>query len=229
MAPASLLLVLLAGPARSAPVPSVMPVERPAAKGTPAADAQEEEEEEGGEESSLYIGVSGSQGREANVVDRTWGPTVTLDLVSTDEDLPTRIRYGLEASYSDSTTRFIGPDGDQHSRVRTLDLRYARFELLKLFGYDFKGRLGFTPFVAGGLQHVDSTTDQTIEDDVTGARRNQRTDESFWSPTWGVGAEIRLNSRLNFVLDYNRNTSGGERATNRFSLELKARVFGAEE
>jgi hypothetical protein len=210
-------------------VPPVMPVVKPAAKDTPAADQEEEDDEEGGEESSLFIGVSGSQGREANVADRSWGPTVTLDLVSTDEDLPTRIRYGLEGSYNDATTRVLGPDADQKTRVRTLDLRYAKFSFLKLFGWDIKEKLGFTPYVAGGIQHVSSTSDQTVEDDATGARVNQRTDQDYWSPSWGVGAEIRLNSRLNFVLDFNRNTESGERASNRFTLELKARVFGAEE
>lgn len=215
-------MLLLAPPARANP-PS------PAAVVPPLAESGPDEQEESGGESSFFLGVTGSQGREANVIDRSWGPTVSLDLVSTDEDLPTRVRYGLEGSYTDSTTRFIGPDGDQHARVRTLDFRYARFALLKLFGFDLENRLGFVPYAAGGVQHVDSTTDQTVEDAATGARANQRIDESFWSPTWGIGAEIKLNPRMNLVLDYNRNTKGGDKATSRFSLEMKIRVFGAEE
>ncbi len=207
----------------------IAPKPVPAKPVEPAEPAEEEEdEEEEGEQSSLYLGVTGSTGREANIVDRSWGPIATLELVSTDEDAPTRLRYGLEASYNDASTRFVGPDGDQQGRVRTLDLRYARISILKLFGLDLQEKLGLVPFVAGGLQHVNSSLNQTVEDDNTGARSNQRTDESFWSPSWGVGAEIRLTSRLNFVLDYNRNTESGEKATNRLSLAMKVRVFGAE-
>ena len=227
-----LLLLLLPAFARSAPLlplPKLKP--KAPAKAAPVVEEpaqDEEEEEEPGEESSLFLGVSGSLGRESNVKDYDWGPTLSLDLVSSDEEASTRLRYGLEASYNDASTRVTGSEGPQATRVKTFNFRYARVSLLELAGFDLQERLGLVPFVAGGVQHVDSRTTETVEND-DGVRSDSTTRDSYWSPSWGVGAEIRLNSRLNMVLDYSFNAQHYVRRVERLSLEMKVRVFGAEE
>lgn len=233
---AALLLLLLPVFARSAPLlPLPKLKSKPPAKAAPQPapvveeePEGEEEEEDAGEESSLFLGVSGSLGREANVDDHDWGPTVNLDLVTTDEDSPTRLRYGLEASYNDASTRVRGSEGPQTTRVKTFNFRYARVSLLKLAGFDLRERIGLVPFIAGGVQHVDSRTTETVEND-DGVRSDSTTRDSYWSPSWGVGAEVRLNSRLNLVLDYATNAQHYVRRVERLSLEMKLRVFGAEE
>ena len=233
---AALLLLLLPVFSRAAPLLPLPPLKsKPPAKAAPKPapvveeePAGDEEEEEAGEESSLFLGVSGSLGREANVDDHDWGPTVSLDLVTTDEDSPTRLRYGLEASYNDASTRFRGSEGPQATRVKAFNFRYARVSLLKLAGFDLRERLGLVPFVAGGVQHVNSLYRETVEND-DGVRSDVTTTDNYWSPSWGVGAEIRLNSRLNLILDYSFNGQRYVRRVERLSLEMKVRVFGAEE
>ncbi len=242
---ALLLLLLLPIPGSAAPL---LPLPKPTGKPAPAKPAtkppvkpapepdeteteteeEDEEEEEAEEESRLYLGISGSRGREANVDDFNWGPTLSLELVSSDEDARTRLRYGVEASYNDASTRFAGSEGPQTTRVKTFDFRYAKVSLLKLWGFDLRERVGLVPYIAGGVQHIHTRTQETVEDD--NERRTQSvTLDNYWSPSWGVGTEIRLNSRLNMVLDYSFNAQHYERRVNRLSLEMKVRVFGAEE
>jgi opacity protein-like surface antigen len=197
---------------------------RAAAADKPA--AAEESDGEGGH--TLEIGLRGSKGREANVHDFDWGPTVSYELMTSHKEHSSRFKYNLELSYNDASTRFSGGGSNQDTRVRAAEFRYAKISLLELLGFDLKKKIGIVPYVAGGIQRVDSREDTSTYDPATGEFVAETIRDQYWSPTFGIGAEVALNRRLTLALDYDQNVEGGSRKVSRLNLELKFSVFGAD-
>lgn len=200
----------------------------------PLAGAEEEEGEEDGSSSliqSLDIGLQGSMGREANWRDHDWGPTLSLGLLTSEESSHNRFSYELEYGYNDASSKLIGEDSTQKTRVRSHELKYGKISFLKLGGYDLQKRLRLTPYVAGGVQYVDSK-----EETYTPADEEEEVEEStelhrsyYWSPTWSAGVEFYLNRRTTFSMSYEQNMKGGDRRMARLSLGLNVSLFGASE
>lgn len=193
-----------------------------AAKGAPA--EEDEEEDPGSFSPSVELGVSGSMGREANSEDHNWGPKLSVDIACTPRHHPFVIGYGMEASYDDAETKLTTAENSSRTRTRFVDVRYAKVSFLKLFGFDVT-RLGFTPYVATGVQYADQRSEEVVKsppdpDEVTVSR------DYYWSSTWGFGAEVPVGTRATLVLDVDQNTRGGLRYSRRLSVELKFRVFG---
>lgn len=186
--------------------------------------AAAEEEEEGGH--TLELGLKGSRGREANTNDFDWGPTVSYAWLTSASWKDDRLRYELEATYNDAMTDFQTRTSSQANRVRALEFRYAKLHLLKFRGFDLRKRLGFTPFVTGGIQYVDSRQDSREYDEDLGEYVSSSIRERFWTPTFGFGAEVPLNKRMVLSLDYGQNCEAGDRKVARASLELKVAVLG---
>lgn len=196
----------------------------------PAAWAQEAEEGADEEEfgPTLELGVAGSMGREANVEDHDWGPKLSLDVASTPEELPFVVGYGLEASYNDAETKLRTDENSSRTRTRFVDLRYAKFSFLKLFGFDIPGRLGFTPYVATGAQYADQRSEEVVRGEPPDPDEVTVTRDYYWSSTWGFGAEVPIGTRATLVVDVDQNTRGGLRYNRRLSVELKFRVLGEQ-
>lgn len=219
----ALLLILLA----AAPAVWAQDDDDVAVSSAAAAEAEaEEDEEEFGP--TLELGVAGSMGREANVEDHSWGPKLSLDVASTPEELPFVVGYGLEASYNDSETKLRTAENSSLTRTRFVDLRYAKFSVLKLFGFDISGRLGFTPYVATGAQYADQRSEEVVRGEPPDPDEVTVTRDHYWSSTWGFGAEVPIGTRATLVLDVDQNTRGGLRYNRRISVELKFRVLGEE-
>lgn len=200
---------------------------RDVAVSSASADAAEEEDE-ASYGPSLELGVAGSTGREANVEDHDWGPKLSLDIACTPMHLPFAVGYGLEASYNDAETRLVTAENSSRTRTRFVDLRYAKFSILKLFGFEVPEKLGFTPYVATGAQYADQRSEETVRGGDGDPDETTVTRDHYWSTTWGFGAEIPIGSRATLVLDMDQNTRGGLRYNRRLSLELKFRVLGEE-
>lgn len=204
--PRRLLTVLLA---------SLLLVSTTHATAAPSAEADQNEQEEEQEENSFEVGLRGNLSREANESGYEWGPTVSLELFPAEARGANRFRYSMELSFNDSLTRLSDEDGDRSTRVQTAELRYAKVHAVEVLGFDIGKRLGVIPYVAGGVQHVDSR--ETSPDEST--RQN------YWSPTWATGLEVALNKKLTLALDYERNGESGNRRVSRFSVELKLNLF----
>lgn len=234
-----LLALVLARPLRAAAAPAPAPApktaETEAAEEEAGGDEADEDAAAGDEEDdgegarSMQIGVRGSRGREANTRDYDWGPTVSLEIMQSRKEKSNRFKYELEASYNDAATSSRSGDTSQSTRVRTAEFRYAKLSLLELHGYDLRKRLGIVPYVAGGVQHVDSIEDSTSRDEETGEIVSERARARYWSPSFGIGAEVALNKRLKLSFDYDRNVASGDRLVERLTLELKFAVFGGDE
>lgn len=193
---------------------------------TTAASAEDEDEDSYGP--TLELGIAGSMGREANVEDHDWGPKIGLDIASTPEELPFVVGYGLEASYNDAETKLRTAENSSRTRTRFTDIRYAKVSFLKLFGFDIPGKLGFTPYVATGVQYADQRSEEVVRGEPPDPDEVTVTRDYYWSSTWGFGGEVPIGSRATLVLDVDQNTRGGLRYNRRISLELKFRVLGEE-
>jgi opacity protein-like surface antigen len=168
------------------------------------------------ESNSVKLGLKGSSSQETSEHSFEWGPTITAELFSSTKTARSRFKYETEFSYDDALSR-ISSDGEaQSTRVRASELRFAKVSLLQVSGYDLKERLRLVPYVAGGVQYVDSRS--TSGSDVT--------KDNYWAATWGVGVEFSLNKRTTLGLDYDANTLGGDRRISHLSLELKVAVLG---
>lgn len=167
----------------------------------------------------MALGLKVDSGRETGERSFSWGPTIEADLVTTSTRAATRLKYGVQLGYSDERTKITTGEQTQHWRVHTTDLRLLKLTALRVGGYDLAEKLRLTPYVAGGVQYVDSRQDADDE----------RVNQFYWSPILGVGAELALTKRTSLSLDWEQNTEGGERRIERFSLELKVAVLGADE
>ena len=213
-----------------------LPAYRAAAQVIPApADGDEAVEKEMPEveddsegSNKLELGLRGSKGREANARDFDWGPTVTYELMASRKERSSRFKYEMELSYNDAMTAARSGNTSQSTRVRTAEFRYAKISMLELLGFDLRKRVGVVPYLASGVQYVDSREDSTAFDEVTGAVASDSTRARFWSPSFGCGAEVALNKKMTLALDYNRNVANGDRRVKRLTLELKFAVFGGE-
>jgi opacity protein-like surface antigen len=179
-------------------------------------------------EHKLEIGLRGSRGREANTRDYEWGPTLSYEIMASRKEKSSRFKYELEASYNDAASASRSGDTSQSTRVRTAEFRYAKVSMLELAGFDLKKRLGVVPYVAGGVQHVDSREDSTSFDADLGQLASTTSRDRYWSPTFGFGAEVSLNKKVTLALDYNQNVANGDRRVARLSFELKFAVFGGD-
>jgi opacity protein-like surface antigen len=177
-----------------------------------AAPKDEDESEEG----PLTVGFKVDAGREDSARYSELGPTLDLTLTTSRKDAANRFKYELELGYDDYWTKLYGGPEDESSRVRTVELKYAKLSLLQIAGWDFHKNLGLVPFVTGGVQYVDSRADEG------GTRVNR----FYWAPTFGGGFDVALKKKLTLGLEYEQNTEGGARQVTRFSLELKYDVFG---
>lgn len=191
----------------------------------PAA-AEEEEKEKSSPIESLAVGLSANLAREANWNSYDWGPTLSLGLLTSREAAPNRLKYELELSYNDGFSRLSGEGYTSETRVRTAEFKYAKLSFLKVAGSDLRERLRLTPYLAGGVQYVDSREEtRELDDDgvyeTTDLRR-----ESYWAPTAGAGVEFALTPKTSLALDYDQNFEGGNRRIRRLSLELKVSLFG---
>jgi opacity protein-like surface antigen len=200
-----------------------------AAQAAAASDEDEDEEEDDGAGArAMSIGLRGSKGREANTRDFDWGPTLSLEIMQSRKERSSRFKYELELSYNDAMTASRSGDTSQSTRVRTAEFRYAKISMLELFGFDLRNRTGIVPYAAGGIQHVDSREDSTAFDEDLGEFASTTSRNRYWSPSFGVGAEVSLNTKVTLALDYNQNIASGDRRVERLSLELKVAVFGAD-
>lgn len=189
--------------------------------------AQEEEEDDGSEGShSLEVGLRGSRGREANTRDFDWGPTLAYEVMESRKERSSRFKYELELSYNDAMSSSRSGDTSQSTRVRTAEFRYGKISLLELGDFDLHKRIGIVPYIAAGIQHVDSIEDSTSLDEDLGRIVSERNRARYWSPSFGIGAEVALNPKLTLALDFNTNVATGDRRVERLSLELKFAVFG---
>lgn len=189
------------------------------------------DEEEGDEEppKTLEVGFRGSMGREANTRDFDWGPTLSYAILTSPEHHVTRFKYELEASYNDASTEFKGSDSNESTRVRSAEFRYAKISLLELFNFDLRKRIGIVPYVAGGIQYVNSRQDSTSYDEDVEAIVTTSIRQRYWSATVGIGGEVALNKKVSLAIDYDQNSEGGDRRVSRLSFELKVAVFGGEQ
>lgn len=197
---------------------------KPAAPAAPAGD-ESEEEDPGSFSPSVEVGVSGSMGREANVEDHDWGPTLSVELACTPRHYPFVFGYGMEASYNDAETRLKTEENTSLTRTRFADIRYAKISFLRVFGFDVP-RLGFTPYAATGVQYADQRSEEFVKNAPPTPDARTVSRDGYWSSTWGFGAEVPIGSRATLVLDIDQNTRGGLRYQRRLSLELKFRVLG---
>lgn len=175
---------------------------------------------------SLEVGLRGSVGREANWNDYDWGPTLSLGLVSSRKEAPSRFSYELELSYNDSFSKLSGEAYTSETRVRAAEFKYAKLSFLKLAGLDLRERLRFTPYLSGGVQYVDSREETREPDDEGVYETTELRRDFYWAPTAGAGIEFALAPRTTLALDYDQNFEGGNRRFRRFSFELKVRLFG---
>jgi opacity protein-like surface antigen len=165
---------------------------------------------------SIQIGLKGSSSQETSEHNFDWGPTISAEIHTSSKTASNRFKYEMEYSYDDSLSKISSEGSSQSTRVRTSELRYGKLSLLQVHGYDLKERLHFVPYVAGGVQYVDSraTGDSSPKNDF------------YWAPTWGVGVEFALNKRTTLALDYDANALGDGRRISHLSLELKVAVLG---
>ncbi|MBI3550327.1 MAG: hypothetical protein HY078_14905 [Elusimicrobia bacterium] len=186
-----------------------------------AAPLPDEEDDDGLDQRGLLsLGLRGSFGREAQQRSVEWGPTLSLEIGSSEATARNRFKYELEYSYNDALTKLVEDEAAQTLRVRTHELRYAKVSLLRVAGFDVGKRFGMVPYLAGGVQYVDSRGDLGEEG---------RTVDFYWAPTMGAGLEMLISRRTTLALDYEQNFEGERRRISRFSFELKLRVFGEED
>jgi opacity protein-like surface antigen len=219
------LLLALALPARAASAP----VPKASAESPDDEDGKEPpDEDEAKGEHKLELGLRGSRGREANTRDYEWGPTLSYEIMQSRKEKSSRFKYELEASYNDAASASRSGDTSQSTRVRTAEFRYAKVSMLELAGFDLKKKLGVVPYVAGGVQHVDSREDSSSPDEEAGGLVSTTSRDRYWSPTFGCGVEVSVNKKVTLALDYNQNVANGDRRVSRLSFELKFAVFGAD-
>jgi hypothetical protein len=168
------------------------------------------------EEGPLSIGFKYDNGRESNTTYSELGPTLLLTLITSREDAANRFKLETGLAYGDAWTKFDGENGEDNTRVRTVDLKYARISVLQLGGFDLKDKTGVVPFFSGGVQYVDSRGDFDGERFV----------DFYWAPTFGGGIDIALKKKLTLSLAYDQNTEKGDRLVRRLSVELRFDVFG---
>jgi opacity protein-like surface antigen len=194
----------------------------------PASAQQDEAEDDSAGEHKLEVGLRGSRGREANTRDYEWGPTLSYEIMASRKEKSSRFKYELEASYNDAASASRSGDTSQSTRVRTAEFRYAKISMLELAGFDLKKRLGVVPYLAGGVQHVDSREVSTSFDEDLGQIVSTTARDRYWSPTFGCGLEVSVNKKVTLSLDYNQNVANGDRRVSRLSFELKFAVFGGD-
>jgi len=237
-------------PAGAASVPGnneeeALPAGTAAAAKAPGGNA---EGDEGPDEASsllesLTVGLEGSRSRAVNERDYDWGPTLSLSLLSSGKTARYGFNYELEGSYNESYSKLTGTDNTQETRVRSAELKYCKFSLLRFAGYDFKERLRLVPYISGGVQRVNSRekTKERTEDALDGGvdgngdplpeiivigEATEVKRESYWSPTWGAGMKFSLNRRAALTVDYEQNMAGRHRRISRLSLGLSVSIFG---
>lgn len=168
---------------------------------------------------SVSVGLKGSAGQETSERSVDWGPTLSVEILTSDKAERSRFKYEVEYAYDDATSKLSAAGVDQQSRVRTHELKYAKLSLLSLFGRDLRERLRFVPYASGGVQYVDSR----------GSADGERAVDFYWAPTWGAGIEFALSRKTTLAIDYDANTLGGKRRVANLTLELKLAVFGVGE
>lgn len=169
-----------------------------------------------GEDNKVQIGIKGSDSQDTSERTLDWGPTITGEIYTSTKTARTRFMYEMEFSYDDSLSRLSSDGEKQSSRTHESEFRFGKVSLLQVGGYDLKEHLRFVPYVAGGVQYVDSRS--TSGSDVT--------HDAYWAATWGLGVEFALTKRTALALDYDANTLGGDRRVSHLSLELKVAVLG---
>jgi opacity protein-like surface antigen len=167
-------------------------------------------------DNKVSLGVKGSESQDTSERTLEWGPTITGEIYTSTKTARTRFKYEMEFSYDNSLSRLSSDGERQSTRVSASELRVGKVSLLQVARYDLKERLRFVPYVAGGLQYVDSrsTSGSDVEHDA------------YWAATWGAGIEFSLGKRTALALDYDANTLGGDRRVAHLSLELKVAVLG---
>lgn len=181
------------------------------------AEDDDDDDKEDPPKNALALGFKGDWETDTGTRSFDWGPTLNLDVYSSPKWAEDRWKYGLEYSYDDESSRFVSPGNNDNSRVRIHELRYAKISFLRVRGFDFKERIHVVPYVAGGVQYVDSREDSD---------QDGRINRFFWAPTWGFGFEFNLNKRLTLGFDFDRNTKGGDLRTSKISIEAKFYVLG---
>lgn len=172
-----------------------------------------------GESNKIQLGLKGSSSQDTSERTFEWGPTITGEIYTSTKTARTRFKYEMEFTYDDSLSRLSSDGEAQSTRTHESEFRFGKISLLQVSGYDLKERLRFVPYVAGGIQYVDSRS----------TRGSDVTRDNYWAATWGVGVEFSLTKRTALGLDYDANTLGGDRRISHLSLEFKVAVLGDPE
>jgi len=168
------------------------------------------------ESNKIQLGVKWADSQDTSERTFEWGPTITGEIYTSTKTARTRFKYEMEFSYDDSLSRLSSDGEAQSTRVHASELRFGKMSLLQVNGYDLKEHLRLVPYVAGGVQYIDSRSTSGSGVDT----------DHYWAATWGAGVELSLNKRTTLGVDYDANTLGGDRRIAHFSLELKVAVLG---